>query len=101
MNTKNGIIKQILLIILLTIMLTGCSKSLVKTEWIDISDDITLEFITNDMGKIHFGDESVIMHYKYEHPRIIISSRGAADMIGVIEGKKMTFGKDIATFIKK
>jgi hypothetical protein len=92
--------KKIILLLAVT-MFAGCSKSLEKTEWIDTSSDITLEFVTNDMGRIHFGDESTVIHYKYEHPRIIISAYRSADMTGVAEGKKMTFGKDNATFIKK
>ena len=90
-----------ILLLLCVIVLTSCSKSLIKTEWVDASSDITLEFITNDMGKMHFGKENVIIYYKHDHPRIIISSFRSADMIGIIEGKKMTFERDNAVFIKR
>jgi hypothetical protein len=92
--------KKILVLALLAIVFAGCSKSLVKTEWIDISSDIKIEFINNDMGRMHFGNENIVIHYKYEHPRVIISSFRSSDMIGIIDGKKMTFDKDKATFIK-
>lgn len=92
--------KNTFIAVALVALLASCSKSLKGTEWLDESTDITIEFITDSDAKMKFGNESVTMTYKYDHPDITLSASRSADMVGNINGNKMTFEKDEAIFIK-
>jgi hypothetical protein len=96
-----------LLIIILFVNLTcfySCSNSISGTEWINVSSDISIEFIDNKKAVIKAGSVGNIdVTYNYDKPQIVISAPKSADMHGVIENDKMTFYNESpnVVFVKK
>lgn len=82
----------------------SCSSSISGTEWVNVSSDTSIKFIDDTKAVIKAGSAGNInVTYRYEKPKIVISSPKAADMHGVIEDNKMTFynASENAIFIKK
>lgn len=95
--------KKIILLLIVLPLFAGCSKSLIGTEWDDESVDVTIIFISDSQATMKFDNEGIIapIAYKYSHPDITLIAPPEADMVGTIDGNKMTFKKYDITFIKK